>query len=70
MPRHKFPKGNKFASKEHKELVALTKTPEERQASKTLLNPTTTYMTIFYVDVRGKSYNFLFESPEPRKSGS
>jgi len=37
MPRHKFAPGNKFASKEHKELVAQTKTPEEKVASKTLL---------------------------------
>ena len=37
MPRHTFPKGNTFASKEHKELIALSKTPEEREASKALL---------------------------------
>ncbi|MHB8069057.1 MAG: hypothetical protein ACYDIC_14305 [Desulfobaccales bacterium] len=37
MPRYKFPKGNTFASKDHKELIAQSKTPEERQAKKTLL---------------------------------
>ena len=37
MPRHKFAPGNKFASKEHKALVAQSRSPEEREASKTLL---------------------------------
>lgn len=46
MPRHKFPKGNKFASKDHKQLVALTKTPEERQASKALLKNRVKSLTV------------------------
>ena len=37
MPRHKFQKGNTFASKEHKDLISQTKSPEERLASKALL---------------------------------
>ena len=37
MPRHKFEKGNTFASKEHKQLVAFTIPPETRQANKALL---------------------------------
>jgi hypothetical protein len=46
MPRHKFEKGNTFASKEHKKLVALTKTPEERQAGKTLLKNRVRSLTV------------------------
>jgi len=35
-----------------------------------IINPTTTYMAIFFVDVRGKIDNFSFGPLEPRKSGS
>jgi hypothetical protein len=46
MPRHKFQKGNKFASKEHKELVAQIKSPEERLASKALLKNRVKSLTV------------------------
>ena len=44
--RHKFQKGNSFASKEHKELISQTKSPEERLASKALLKNRVKSLTV------------------------
>jgi len=37
MPRHRFPQGNRFSTREHKALVAQNRSPEEIEASKAVL---------------------------------
>ncbi|MBM4284376.1 MAG: transposase, partial [Deltaproteobacteria bacterium] len=44
--------------------------PRHKPAGVAPLNPTTTYLIIFYADGRDRSDNSSFESPEPQESES